>query len=302
MASYPSTSDPGRPETGTEYLDGGTPSADGVPGAGVVECKRCGGPKIVRYGSTRRGKQRLRCRTCGATFLDNSAPPRMRFSAEVIAAALEAFYGGATLKEIAEALTLHHDVTPNYANIHRWIVRYSGAAVKALADLTPSVGGVWLVAESEVESRASGGRPAWSWDVFDQRTSYLLCSAFSTRRSQGGHRQALQEAERRAGRRPDDVEFGSWTRASLTGVWTSRAVPGGGATDSPLPTDDRPGRVRVGGTVHRFAPRILELVVEGWRVDYNLFRPQIELAGITPAEAAGVTGRLGGWEGVVAIA
>jgi hypothetical protein len=127
---------------------------------GVTACKRCGGVDIALHGTTRGAKQRLRCRTCGATFLNNLAPPGMRFSTGVIAAALELFYGGATLKRIVEGLAAQGHASPNYANIHRWIVRYSKAAVLTLAELNADVGSTWLVVGSEVESRSTGGRPA----------------------------------------------------------------------------------------------------------------------------------------------
>ncbi len=74
----------------------------------------------------------------------------MRFSTEVIAAALELFYGGATLKEIVEGLAVQGHSGPNHANLRRWIVRYSTAAVLALAELTPVVGDIWLVVGSIV--------------------------------------------------------------------------------------------------------------------------------------------------------
>ena len=129
--------------------------SDGSSRAGISSCKRCGGPETARHGNTRGGKQRLRCRTCGATFLDNSSLPRMRFSTQVIAAALESFYGGATLREIAATLAPHGEAAPNYANIHRWIVLYSTAAVDALAEPIPGVGATWLAVESRIESRVS---------------------------------------------------------------------------------------------------------------------------------------------------
>jgi hypothetical protein len=206
----------------------------------------------------------------------------MRFSTEVIAAALELFSEGATLKEIVKGLAARGHVGPNHANIHRWIVRYSTTAVLALAELTPVVGDTWLVVGSKVESRATGGRPAWSWDVFDQSTGLLLCSHFCKNRAEGGRQQALRRAEQRAGKGPTQVRFGSWTRAV-------------GATDR---FESHLYRRRdVVASITSF--RILELVIEGWRVDYNLLRPQPELRNLTPVEYAGGPGMPGGWEQVI---
>ena len=39
--------------------------------------------------------------------------------------------------------------------------------------------------------------------------------------------------------------------------------------------------------------------LDGWRVDYNLFRPQDELDSKTPAQAAGMDAPFSSWEDVV---
>lgn len=162
-------------------------------------CKRCGESKVVRHGHTRAGTQRLRCKACGATFLGNAAPPRMRFPAETIAAALQAFYGGATLEDIADTLASCGESAPNYATIQRWIVRFTTVAVEALAEPIPDVGDAWLAIESRVESRAFAGRPVWLWDVFDSHSGYLLGSKLSSSQQDSGPKPVLHLAARRAG-------------------------------------------------------------------------------------------------------
>jgi hypothetical protein len=142
----------------------------------------------------------------------------MRYPAETIAAVLQGFYEGASLKEIADGLGAREERVPNFANIHRWIVRFTSVAVDAQKDLdaqrvgVPEVGDTWLAVESRIECRAFGGEPAWSWDVFDARTGYLLCSQLSLRRYAGGQKPALREAERVAGMTstPTQVDVASW--------------------------------------------------------------------------------------------
>ena len=42
--------------------------------------------------------------------------------------------------------------------------------------------------------------------------------------------------------------------------------------------------------------------LDGWRINYNLFRPQDELDGMTPAHAAGIDAPFSDWEDVVRMA
>ena len=42
--------------------------------------------------------------------------------------------------------------------------------------------------------------------------------------------------------------------------------------------------------------------LDGWRINYNLFRPQDELDGMTPALAAGIDAPFSDWEDVVRMA
>ena len=42
--------------------------------------------------------------------------------------------------------------------------------------------------------------------------------------------------------------------------------------------------------------------LDGWRINYNLFRPQDELGGMTPADAAGIDAPFFDWEDVVRMA
>jgi hypothetical protein len=216
----------------------------------------------------------------------------MRFPAETIAAALQMFYEGAMLKGIADTLGSHGERAPNFATIHRWIVRFTTAAVGALAEPTPDVDGAWLAVESRIDSRAFGGRPAWLWDVFDGHTGYLLGSKLSSDRQTSGPRPALQAATMRAGKNPTQVDVANWTPDGQPD-----GQPDGRVSQRFKPHLDR--RLDVVRATTR--ENMLRLVMAGWRVDYNLFRPQPELGGLTPAKIANVSEGFESWEGVVAI-
>ena len=80
--------------------------ATGVYGASVqrVEtCRKCGADQIVKFGKDKNGKQRYRCKCCGATFTETSysAISRTRLSEDVWETYIHLLLKGASLEECA---------------------------------------------------------------------------------------------------------------------------------------------------------------------------------------------------------
>ena len=262
----------------------------------ATSCKRCRSVDVVRYGTTKKGRQRFWCKDCGRTFVNNNAPPGMRFPVEVIAAALSHFYETASLHEIKRRLGLDHGLRPDHANIHRWIAKYTKVAAKALDHAPIRVGSQWIADETVLRLKAGGGQSFWLRDVIDVDTRFLLASHLSTSRRIGDVQAVFETAERRAGEVPSviitqkareypdgaDQAFASETQRLLN-------QRGQVLTDPALvlrlrdTVEDR-SKIMRALTSHES----VKLVMEGWFVHYNFFRPQMSLGGMTPAEAAGM--------------
>lgn len=78
----------------------------GVYGASaqkVEKCRKCGADQIVKFGRDKNGKQRYKCKCCGATFTETSysAISRTRFSEDVWENYIHLLLKGASLEECA---------------------------------------------------------------------------------------------------------------------------------------------------------------------------------------------------------
>lgn len=80
-----------------------TPRTDGVTMHKAEKCRKCGAEKIVKYGKDKNGKQRYKCKCCGATFTETSfsAVSRTRFSEDVWETYIHLLLVGASLEECA---------------------------------------------------------------------------------------------------------------------------------------------------------------------------------------------------------
>ncbi|MBI4219554.1 MAG: DDE-type integrase/transposase/recombinase [Chloroflexi bacterium] len=273
-----------------------------------IACKFCDSTLTVRYGLTSTRRQRYLCHGCRRTFVDNGAPPGMRFPIHVIATALNQFYEAASLHWIRRHLMLQHGVQPDHANIRRWILRYTRQAVMALAGMRPAAGKIWAADETRLTTRAAGSQVVWLWDIMDVQSRFLLATGFSAKRAALDFDALLDLAARRASAWPEEV-------------FADVLIPQIEATQGRMPQPLREGavppafEVRPSTNAARRTLAVLRdrnpilqrlgnrntahLVVSGWAVHYNFFRPHPGLGGRTPAEAAQVNSPLKNWADVV---
>ncbi len=272
-----------------------------------VKCKYCGSLNVFRYGFDRKGAQRYICNECGHTFMDTGGMPRMKYPIDVIASALNQYYEGLSLHAIQRQLKLDYGVMPDHHSIYDWIVRYTQRAVQDTAHLKPKVGDTWVADETVLKLKSGGGENVWMFDCIDEDTRFMLASHLAPARYMRDAHTLMQKAEDRAGKIPklmmtdklraylDAVEraWGADTRHLQSGPFkvgrSTRAIERLHGT-----IKDRTKVMR--GLANR---NTAQLVMDGWAVHYNFFRPHMGLGGKTPAEAAGVKSPFRSWADVV---
>lgn len=275
-----------------------------------VECKHCGSEHIVRFGVTAKGAQRFLCRACDRTFVDNNAPPGMRFPTAVIASALNQFYESASLHKIKRTLKMDHGIQPDHSNVYRWVVKYTRIATKALNDLPVKVGDTWVADETVIKVKEGGGMNLWFWDIIDEDTRFLLASHLTVSRFTRDAQVLMERASRRAGKVPKEV-ITDKLRSYIDGVERAFGADTRHVQSGPFVKDRHGDSTRA---IERFHGSLKDrtkvmralanresakLVMDGWLVHYNFFRPHGGLRGRTPAEAAKVKGPFGSWADVV---
>lgn len=276
----------------------------------LTKCKSCGNEAVVRYGTTPKGEQRFLCKECGRTFVDNNAPPGMRFPVEVIASAINQFYESSSLHKIRRTLKLDFDMQPDHSNILRWIVKYTKIAAREMNGLTVRVGNSWVADETVLKLKSEGGQNIWFWDIIDEKTRFLLASHLSISRFTKDAQTLMERAERRAGKAPK-VVITDRLRSYLDAIERTWGADIEHVQSGPFIKDRRGDSTRA---IERFHGTIKDrtkvmralanresakLMMEGWLVHYNFFRPHSGLRGKTPAEAAGARPVFRNWADVV---
>lgn len=272
-----------------------------------VHCKFCNSQNVFRFGFDRKGKQRFVCNKCKRTFIDNKAPPRMRFPSEAIALALNMFYESASLAKIQRQLDLTYGVKPDRMTIYRWIVRYSKLASKALESVPIRTGSRWVADETVLKLKQEGGSRTWFWDCIDDKTRFLLASHLSETRGTKDAQILMERAARRAGRIPKTV-ITDKLAAYLDGVELAFGADTKHIPAKKLTSKDGTQIIeRFHGTLKDrtkvlrsfMSKGTVRIFTDGWLIHYNFFRPHPAVGGKTPAEAAGAKPPFKSWIDVV---
>lgn len=257
-----------------------------------LACKFCGAGNVVRYGSNR-GIQRYLCNSCGRTFTDNAAVATMHTPSMQVASALSMYYGGMSLNAIRRHLEQQYGNRPSDSTVYRWLVRFTKKAIEEVRKHKPEVGDVWVADETVLRI---GGKNTWLWDILDAKTRFLLASHISQTRGTRDAQILMEKAAERAGKVPQIV-LTDKLKAYLDGI---ELAFGSDAKH----IQSRGFKVHLNtNLIERFQGTLKDrtkvmrglkslktarLLLDGWLVHYNFFRPHEALKDRTPAEKAGI--------------
>jgi transposase-like protein len=165
------------------------------------------------------------------------------------------------------------------------------------------VGDVWVADETVLRIE---GKNTWFWDLICAKTRYLLASHLSISRTQYDARLLMAKAAKRAGKLPDTIitdrlaayiEGVAWNFPKTKRVAAKHltASPGTQLIERFHGTLKARTEVMRGMKKHETA----RLILNGWLVHYNFFRPHQALDDKTPAEKAGIKFPFRNWLDVV---
>jgi len=266
-------------------------------------CKFCGSKRLIRYGRNR-GIQRWLCKKCGRRFVDNDALPRMKTPMAEVASALTMFYEGLSLNAIRRNLDQIYKDYPSDSTVYEWVVRFTKVAIAKTKDYKAQAGDTWIADETVLKIE---GKNLWFWDIIDDKTRFLLASHISLTRTTRDAQTLVERAAQRAGRTPkviitdrlaaylDGIElaFGADTRHIAAKKLTSKI----GTQLIERFHGTLKSRTKImRGLKKRDTAR---LIMDGWLVHYNFFRPHEALRDKTPAEVAGIKTPFTNWTEVV---
>ncbi len=285
-----------------------TPKRYSIP----EKCKLCGSNQIVRYGRYS-DIQRWFCKSCKRKFVENDAPHRMRTPSVQIASALSMFYEGMSFNTIRRHINQTFLNFPSNSSVFNWVIKYTKVAVEAnkaggmqRVKIIDKLGhGPFWIA-NVTPFQIEGGN-IWVWDIIDYWNRFLVVSGISLSRTEQDVKTIMEVAANKIGEPPGlvitsklsvfregiDLAFGSYTHHLQ--ATSSKVQPY-------LNTIDRfHGVLKTRNNIIKSLKRrkTSELIIDGWLVHYNFFRPHESLRYSTPAAMAGIDFPYRNWLDVV---
>ena len=259
----------------------------------TISCPNNDGGKIVKIGK-QAGKQRYRCRACNKDFREPDAFQQSRkFPIQQVGAALQGYFDGQSYREAARSIgrTFRTD-PPDESNVFRWVQGYSRGAAEEMRKHKVPTGKEWVADEMQVNLR---GKPHWLWNVQDRRSRYLLATHLTPKRDTRAGEIVMRKAKEAAANTPEVIrtdKLTSYTPAIKKLFPKTKHLQSEGLTaevNNNL-SERMQGIIRERDKVLR-AMKTRETgqnYLDGWTVDYNVFRPHLGLDEKTPAQAAGM--------------
>jgi len=277
-----------------------------------VACKFCGSKDVVKDG-VRNGVQSYWCKACKRKFAGNRALPGMRVPPDQIATAISLFYEGLSLQEISRSVAqIYGNSPPSDSTIYEWVARFTQEAITKAQGYKAHTGTIWAADETVLDVgggqvKKSTPNTIYFWDVIDEETRFLLASHLSWSRTTWDARMLLTQAAQRSQTFPRHIVTDR-LQAYLDGieqVFGSEAVhiqSEGMASATHNNFIERfHGTLKQRTKVMRGMknPDTARLLLDGWLIHYNYFRPHEGLGGKTPSEAAQIDFPYKNWKDVV---
>jgi transposase-like protein len=236
-----------------------------------ILCKWCGSVEIKKYGLSG-GTQEYFCLSCKRKFTNNDNPIGKRSTVEDIGTSISAYYDGLSFNDIARHLKESGNEVSE-STVYRWVLSYAQKAIRLADTYHPKVG-----------------------NIIDKKTRLLIASYLSENRGAAQAQRLMEIAYKRAGVNPS-VIITDKLRAYLDGIETVF----GGYTEhiqsSPFAEEDNTNVIeRMQGTI-KDRTKVLRgfktfetalIIMDGFLIHYNYFKPHLSLQGKTPAEMAGI--------------
>ncbi len=255
-----------------------------------IVCKWCGSVDTIKHGMDK-GVQQYLCSKCGRKFNEKDAPYGMQSTFEEVGVSLDMYYQGLSLTKITKHLFTHYNDRVERSTVYRWLIHFTQEAVKVFAPLHPQVSDTWIADETSLIFQ---DRLHWIWDVMCRDTRFLLASYLSPNRGTKEAQHLMELAAYRANKAPAKIITDS-LRAYLDGIELVFGSDTKHIQSGPFAETDSTNRIeRMQGTIRERTKVVrgyktlptARIIMDGFMINYNMFRPHLSLKNRTPAQAA----------------
>jgi len=225
----------------------------------------------------------------------------MGIPAECVYITLDMYYRGESISDIRMFLMQEFSYLPSRTIIYEWIQKYTDKATAIFKSGLPQVGDLWILGETV---RKLAGRHRKFYDIVDAQTHYLLATQIALVHSNSVIKSLVEDAKRTAGKRPDTI----MTLVNYSYFDKIKKILDCEAEFLHFLQPEAQKNIHIIKCfVNVFEPRYkiirniknparLSSIMQGWSLYYNYFQKQSELADKTPADTAGISYSIKGWQ------
>ena len=268
-----------------------------------MDCKFCGSTQVVRYGK-RSGIQYYVCRSCRRTFAGTDAPEGMRTPLQEISTALKLYYYGLSLSVIQRHLNHIYMKPVETSTIYRWVLKYAQKASMVMENYRVKTCNTWLIDETVIQL---DGTNVWFWDVIDENTRFILASHISRTRTMDDAEIILNNATENTTEKPNFIVSDGmlFYPDGIEKVFGSdgkyiKMIDTSGEINKML-FEEFHDSLKQRTKIIRGLKSInsARLLLGGFLVHYNYFKPRISLEDKTPAQVAEIQIPFQNWEDLI---
>ncbi len=269
----------------------------------AVVCKFCGSDNVIKHGLKKNAQQYL-CKACGRVFTDKDTPENKQTDTAMVGSALGMFFEGLSCSDISRQLETTFKEPINPSTIYRWVMEYARKAHDFMDTIKAKTSDTWVVDETMVKVT---GKNVWYWDVIDDQTRFLIDTHLSEFRTINDVEILFRDCVKRTDHSPHFI-LSDGMKAYPEGI--ERVF---GADSHHIVAKGITAEINT-NLIERFHSTLKErykvmrglktmesayIVLNGFVVHYNFFRPHMTLGNTTPAKAAGIKLPFTNWEGFI---
>lgn len=263
-------------------------------------CPKCGSNQHV----TKRGfrykrsgpEQRYHCASCKFRFVNETAFKWMRTKSRAVAACLDLYFRGLSLRAVQQHLKDSYKINVTHATIYNWLKKYVTIVSEFLENTQAETSLRWHADETLVRIK---GRYTVLWNLLDSETRLLIAMQISSRRDTANAQKLLRKGTKKSTSRPLEIvtdglqSYGKAIEAELqnTNPDDRQGIihlqgPLTAGLNNRLERYHGTLKSRLKTTHHLENENTAQTFVKGFSTHYNFIRPHKGLQGKTPAQAA----------------
>jgi len=210
------------------------------------------------------------------------------------------YYEGLSLADISRQLDISYHNPVDRSTVYRWLIKYTQEAINLFEPIHPKVGDVWIADETVIKFNDVNH---WVFDIIDRDSRFLSATYMTPNRGTREAKKLMELAAEGAGKIPKKVITDS-LRAYLDGIELTFGSETKHIQSSPFSEVDSTNIMeRMQATIKERTkvlwgfktPETAKLILSGFLIDYNFFRPHLALGKMTPAEYTGTKYPVKNW-------